>query len=221
MPYGAGTAFESSYVYVYNNPMRFTDLSGKRGFEHVQNPLKWARPLGVGVPFTNLCFRVPFGKTKCESKKAAKNRQQQEIDSVVVDFIITATGAAGLKKSEAALDIANTYEDCRSDNYGPRCVRDVFFSTIGIIGAGGAAYIILGGPANQALFALVDYTTDFTTGQLQTQTEAQDALNRGSELRLLNRNGFEGEGSVRYWDGLPYWHTKGKTFWSPSASNVK
>jgi hypothetical protein len=200
-------------VYVYNNPLMFTDLTGKRGFEHVQNPLKWARPFGVGVPFTNLCFRVPFGKTKCESKKAAKNRQQQELDNLVVDFIIAATGAAGLKKSEAVLDIAKTYEDCRSDNYGPRCVRDVFFSTIGIIGAGGAAYTILGGPANQALFALVDYTTDFAAQQFGVVGEAADALYKKAELRQFNRNGFEGEGSVRYWNGLPYWHAKGKKYW--------
>ncbi len=33
MPYGAGHAFESAYIYGYDNPMRFVDPSGKRGGE--------------------------------------------------------------------------------------------------------------------------------------------------------------------------------------------
>ena len=31
MPYGPGTAFESSYVYGYNNPLMYVDPSGERG----------------------------------------------------------------------------------------------------------------------------------------------------------------------------------------------
>jgi YD repeat-containing protein len=119
----------------------------------------------------------------------------------------------------ASVDPRGNYEDCRSDNYGPRCVRDVFFSTIGIIGASGAAYTILGGPANQALFALVDYTTDFAIQQLGVAGEANDALAKKAELRQFNRNGFEGPGSVRYWDGLPYWHAKGTgEFWTAAGN---
>jgi RHS repeat-associated protein len=215
MPYGTGSVFESMYAYGYNNPYKFIDPNGERGFDPVRNPLSAARPLGVGIPGTNKCFRVPFGKTRCEKQK--KGPADDALDSLVGDFVITATDAAGLKNASNVADIAKTYEDCRAAQNGPRCVRDVFFSTIGIIGAGGAAFAILGGPANQALFALVDYTTDFATGQFRVLREADDAIDKKATIRQLHRNGFEGVGSVRYWDGLPYWHAKGKNFWSASA----
>jgi RHS repeat-associated protein len=156
-------SYVNAYEYANVNPMVFVDPSGLRGQTAglVSNPLK------------NICVK---GQKNCVSwldqikRRGSKGRSSSELadatDSLVGDFLITTAEAAGLKGTAGVADVAKTYEDCRRGRNGSRCVRDVFFATIGIVGAGGAAFTILGGPANQALFALVDHTTDFAVGQI-------------------------------------------------------
>jgi RHS repeat-associated protein len=208
-------SYMNAYEYANVNPMVFVDPSGLRGQMSglAANPLK------------NICVK---GQKNCVSwldqikRRGSKGRTSSELadatDSLVGDFLITTAEAAGLKGSAGVADVAKTYEDCRRGRNGSRCVRDVFFATIGIVGAGGAAFTILGGPANQALFALVDHTTDFAVTQVRAVDENLDAIEAKATLRLINKNGNEGVGSVRYWDGLTFWHTKGKNFWIPAAT---
>ncbi len=127
--------------------------------------------------------------------------------------------ASGFAKSATAIGAADTYLDCLEDRRGGECVRGLFFTAISLAGGGGAGFGILSGPAQGALFRLVDYTTDFATRQFRVIDEAIDAANKGAALRQINRNGQEGPGAVRYWDGLGYWHAKGTgAFWT-AASN--
>lgn len=84
MPLGAGSAFESSYVYGLNNPLVYTDPSGLRAQDGppnalalTSNPIASVNPCtgktaptgNYAVAFNGGCFPVPNGSTAVTNSK--------------------------------------------------------------------------------------------------------------------------------------------------------
>jgi RHS repeat-associated protein len=77
LPLGAGVAYESSYVYVYDNPLRFVDPNGKRGvLAGLGNPVQFGNAEGdsSGVNPTDLSGKDPKNTSYCNKPYPSRTR---------------------------------------------------------------------------------------------------------------------------------------------------
>jgi hypothetical protein len=234
--------FEGSYVYGGSRPTVMTDASGKRASRPfpggksrgrgsvlrdeffprsggVANPLGQQQNWGVPGWVKNLCVKWQKNCQTFAQKLQGQDPRAKEIQGQLgLDFLETAAEAGGFEKSVKFLASVDSFEDCVNQKDRNDCARSAINTIVELSGGGAAAFNILSGPAQCALFKLVDYTTDFVTMVATTVTESTEALSNQLQLRIVSRNGFEGKGSVRYWDGAGYQHTMGDKFWVPTGA---
>ncbi len=103
LPYGAGSAYESSFVYAYDNPLKFVDPNGKRGMlagsGNVITMKKGGGNDSSGVNPTNLSDKDPESTGYCNKPYPSRTRLCAAW-SAASAIALARTSGGGLKPGE-------------------------------------------------------------------------------------------------------------------------
>jgi hypothetical protein len=132
MPYGPGTAFESSYVYGRNSPLVFTDPSGRRAGYPSQNPIRDSTYELPNVRWTDFkitgtCasasggFIVGIGGALCDISSAGQSATTSTVGfGFAWEFGI---GGGKFLSNARELDDISGWANCNSLGAGPASVE--------------------------------------------------------------------------------------------------
>lgn len=191
-PMGAGSVFESSYVYAYDNPLTYTDATGLRASQSEGGILQTQNPIlafGIGNTFAS-GVRIPGVDWCVGSCKKADSTTKTVVDPFAAKYVdalkkysASQLGIPGLTKLDK---IYQAFESCASHSRKDRnCIQKLVSATFALGPSGTVVGSVVGGPAHAALYGLINHTTDFAVGQFQVAGEALDGGSDFAETQVV------------------------------------